>query len=181
MYDVDKQRLDRVKDYLTDHFELKRLYLCQIKEEEIAGLVKTSNNSSLFHREPFYDMLISPDILNNIIRPARAEGGAKISPILDYKLFDVSNDELKYHYNLNHIPSAVHLSTSDLESPPVWVRRNNTELARVLLAHGIKPNNTEMVILYGNPDPMASFRAAIIMKSMGVKNIRILNGGYQSW
>jgi 3-mercaptopyruvate sulfurtransferase SseA len=84
--------------------------------------------------------------------------------------------------NSNHLnTSNVDLSTSDLESPPVWVRRNNTELARVLLAHGIKPNNTEMVILYGNPDPMASFRAAIIMKSMGVKNIRILNGGYQSW
>lgn len=182
LYDVDKQRLERVKDYLNDHFELKRLYLCQIKESDIAGFVKTSNDSGLFHREPFYDMLVSPDILNNIIRPERQpEGITKISPILDYKLFDVSNDELRYHYNLNHIPSAVHLSTDELESAPVWIRRNNSELARVLLAHGIRPNNTEMIILYGNPDPMASFRAAIIMKSMGVKNIRILNGGYQSW
>lgn len=38
-----------------------------------------------------------------------------------------------------------------------------------------------MVLLYGNPDPMAAFRVALIMKWMGVKDIRVLNGGYNSW
>ncbi len=38
-----------------------------------------------------------------------------------------------------------------------------------------------MIILYGNPDPMAAFRAALIMKWMGVKDIRVLNGGYGAW
>ena len=46
---------------------------------------------------------------------------------------------------------------------------------------GIRPNNSEMIILYGNPDPMAAFRTALIMKWMGVKDIRILNGGYHAW
>jgi 3-mercaptopyruvate sulfurtransferase SseA len=46
---------------------------------------------------------------------------------------------------------------------------------------GIRPNNSEMIILYGNRDPMAAFRAALIMKWMGVKDIRILNGGYHAW
>lgn len=52
---------------------------------------------------------------------------------------------------------------------------------RVLLDYDIRPNNTEMVILYGNPDPMAAFRAAIIWKSMGVKDVRVLNGGIRAW
>lgn len=38
-----------------------------------------------------------------------------------------------------------------------------------------------MIILYGNPDPMAAFRAALIWKSMGVKDVRVLNGGIRAW
>jgi hypothetical protein len=33
-----------------------------------------------------------------------------------------------------------------------------TALAKLFLDYGILPNNSEMIILYGNPDPMASFR-----------------------
>lgn len=38
-----------------------------------------------------------------------------------------------------------------------------------------------MIILYGNPDPMAAFRAALIWKAMGVKDVRVLNGGIRAW
>lgn len=181
LYDTEKERLDRVKNYLNENFNIHRIYMCQINEQEITRFVQTVNDTSLFFREPFYDMLISPEALNAIIRPVRVERTLKINPIMDYILLDVSNEKLKYHYNIQHIPSAVHLSTGDLEEEPLWNRKNSTELAKVFLSYGIKPNNTEMIILYGNPDPMASFRAAIIMKSMGVKNIHVLNGGYQSW
>ena len=34
---------------------------------------------------------------------------------------------------------------------------------------------------YGNPDPSSAFRAALIMKHMGVNNIRVLNGGFDAW
>lgn len=50
-----------------------------------------------------------------------------------------------------------------------------------MLEYGVKPNNSEMIILYGNPDPMAAFRAALIWKSMGVKDVRVLNGGIRAW
>jgi len=181
LYDTDKSRLERVKDFLDNNFSVKRIYLCQINEQEIARFVKKVNDTSLFFREPLYDMLISPDALNAIIRPVRVDQTLKISPILEYKLFDVSNDELKYHYDIQHIPGAVHLSTDDLEERPLWNRKSSVELAKLFLSYGIRPNNSEMIILYGNPDPMASFRAAIILKSMGVRNVRVLNGGYQSW
>jgi rhodanese-related sulfurtransferase len=181
LYDTDKSRLERVKDFLESNFNIKRIYLCQIKEQEIARFVSKVNDTSLFFREPYYDSLISPDALNAVIRPVRVDQTLKISPLLDYKLFDVSNDELKYHYDIQHIPSAVHLSTDDLESKPLWNRKSTNELAKLLLSYGVKPNNSEMIILYGNPDPMGSFRAAIILKSMGVNNVRVLNGGYQSW
>ena len=38
-----------------------------------------------------------------------------------------------------------------------------------------------MIILYGNPDPMASYRAALIMKYMGIRDVHVLNGGFRSW
>lgn len=37
-----------------------------------------------------------------------------------------------------------------------------------------------MVILY-SADPLPSFRVAAIMKYIGVKDVRVLNGGYAKW
>ena len=182
LYDTDRQRLEKVKTYLNNNFDLKRIYLCQIDEQDIERFSKKLNETSIFFREPFYDMLIAPGSLNSIIRPVKDQNGnPSTNPLIDYKLFDVSKEELRYHYEIGHIPSAVHLNTDDLEVAPTWTRKNSTELAKTLLSLGIKPNNTDMIILYGNPDPMASFRVAVIMKSIGVKNIHILNGGYQGW
>ena len=181
MYDVHKERLERVKDYLISKFNLKRIYLCILNDEQIEGFAKQSNETSLFFREPSYEMLISPNALNAMIQPVEGDNTVKIDPITEYKLFDVSTKDLMYHYDLGHIPSAVHLNTDELEFPPIWNRFNNTQLARVLLSYGIRPNNSEKIVIYGNPDPMAAFRVAIIMKNMGVNNIQVVNGGFQSW
>jgi 3-mercaptopyruvate sulfurtransferase SseA len=33
------------------------------------------------------------------------------------------------------------------------------------------------IFFYGNPDPMAEYRASVIFKWLGVSNVRFLNGG----
>ncbi len=96
-------------------------------------------------------------------------------------------------YEAGHIPGAIALDTRDLESSDTWNRRAPAELKQALENHGIAFDTT--VILYGrfsfpsNDDPfpgssaghLGAIRCAVIMMYAGVKDVRVLNGGIQSW
>jgi len=96
-------------------------------------------------------------------------------------------------YLSGHIPGAIDMDTLALESPDTWNRRTPSELKKAFELHGITSDAT--VILYGkfmfpdynDPFPgsaagdIGAIRCAFIMMYAGVKDVRILNGGYQSW
>ncbi len=96
-------------------------------------------------------------------------------------------------YLSGHIPSAIDIDTLALESPETWNMRSPEEVEKALLAHGITSDTT--VILYGkflspnNADDfpgsaaghIGAIRCAFIMLWAGVKDVRVLNGGFQSW
>jgi thiosulfate/3-mercaptopyruvate sulfurtransferase len=92
-----------------------------------------------------------------------------------------------------HIPGSIDMDTLALESPETWNRRSPGELKNALEQHGITADTT--VVLYGkflfpdNEDPfpgsaaghIGAIRCAFIMLYAGVKDIRVLNGGFQAW
>jgi thiosulfate/3-mercaptopyruvate sulfurtransferase len=96
-------------------------------------------------------------------------------------------------YLSGHIPGAIDIDTLALEAPETWNRRSPSELEQALLNHGITADTT--VILYGkfmfpdNDDPfpgsaagdIGALRNAFIMMYAGVKDVRVINGGFQSW
>jgi 3-mercaptopyruvate sulfurtransferase SseA len=96
-------------------------------------------------------------------------------------------------YLSGHIPGAIDMDTLALEAPETWNRRSPEELKKALEEHGITSDTT--VILYGkfmDPDNADAFpgsaaghigaiRNAMIMMYAGVKDVRVLNGGFQSW
>ncbi len=96
-------------------------------------------------------------------------------------------------YLTGHIPGAIDLDTLALENPRTWNRRTADEIKSTLKQHGITSDTT--VILYGkymtpnNADDfpgssaghIGAIRNAFIMMYAGVKDVRVLNGGYQSW
>lgn len=96
-------------------------------------------------------------------------------------------------YLSGHIPGAIDMDTLALESPETWNRRNPDELKAALEAHGITSDTP--VILYGKflwPDNddefpgsaaghLGAIRCAMIMMYAGVRDVRVLNGGWQSW
>jgi len=96
-------------------------------------------------------------------------------------------------YEEGHIPEAIDVDTNLLESSETWNRRSPEELKIALEQLGITFDTT--VILYGrfsypdNNDPfpgsraghLGAFRCSFIMMYSGVKDVRILNGGLQSW
>jgi len=92
-----------------------------------------------------------------------------------------------------HIPGAIDLDTNDIESTVTWNRRSPDELKKALEQHGITADTT--VVMYGKfmfPDnkdqfpgsaagDLGAIRCAFIMMYAGVKDVRVLNGGFQSW
>jgi len=96
-------------------------------------------------------------------------------------------------YEKGHIPGAIAMDTNELESQETWNRKSPDELKKVLERHGITSDST--VVMYGrfsfprNDDPypgssaghLGAIRAAVILMYAGVKDVRVLNGGIQSW
>lgn len=96
-------------------------------------------------------------------------------------------------YLSGHIPGAIDMDTNALESPETWNRRSPGEIKETLEKHGINADTT--VVLYGKfmfPDNADEFpgsaagdigaiRNAFIMMYAGVKDVRVINGGFQSW
>ncbi len=96
-------------------------------------------------------------------------------------------------YLSGHIPGAIDMDTLAIEDPETWNRRTPQELKNTFEKHGITADTT--VIMYGkfmfpdNDDPfpgsaagdIGAIRCAFVMMYAGIKDVRLLNGGFQSW
>ena len=135
-----------------------------------------------------YTQLVSPKWLKNLLDKHSV-------PHYNNKRFVVchAHYQNKKDYEEGHVPGAIDLDTNLLESSETWNRRSSEELKNVLQNLGITHDTT--VILYGrfsypdNNDPfpgssaghLGAMRCAFIMIYAGVKDVRLLNGGIQSW
>jgi len=147
-----------------------------------------ADESLPMERLPRYRHLVPPWWLDSLL-----SGGS--APEHDGRPFVVCHAHYRNRadYEKGHIPGAVDVDTNTLESPVTWNRRSPGEVRDALLALGITTDTT--AVLYGrfsfpdNRDPfpgssaghLAAFRCAFIMLWAGVKDVRILNGGLQSW
>jgi thiosulfate/3-mercaptopyruvate sulfurtransferase len=137
---------------------------------------------------PNYRHLVSAEWLNKLIsgeKPAEYNNDRFVIVHSHYRNRDA--------YLSGHIPGAIDMDTNALESPETWNRRSPEELKKALEEHGITADTT--VVLYGKfmfPDneddfpgsaagDIGAIRNAFIMMYAGVKDVRVLNGGYQSW
>lgn len=96
-------------------------------------------------------------------------------------------------YDEGHLPGAIWLDTLCLESERTWNRHPAGELEQELADLGITRDT--LVVLYGrtaNPNmsqdhpgkqagQLASMRAAMILMYAGVQDVRVLDGGLDSW
>jgi molybdopterin synthase sulfurtransferase len=135
-----------------------------------------------------YQNLVSPKWLKQLIDTEEA-------PEYNNDKFVIchAHYQNRLSYEEGHIPGAIDLDTNLFESKETWNIRSPEELKKTLENLGITYDTT--VILYGkfsNPDNkeafpgssaghLAAMRCAFIMMYAGVKDVRILNGGMQSW
>ncbi|SES63100.1 thiosulfate/3-mercaptopyruvate sulfurtransferase [Methanococcoides vulcani] len=135
-----------------------------------------------------YSQLVSADWLDQLITTNNAPEYNNNKFVLCHSHYRNPSD-----YEKGHIPGAISIDTNSLEYEDTWNRRSPEELKEVLENAGITHDTT--VILYGrfsspnNDDPfpgssaghLGAMRCAFIMLYAGVKDVRILNGGIQSW
>ncbi|WP_152552523.1 sulfurtransferase [Mangrovibacter sp. MFB070] len=81
-------------------------------------------------------------------------------------------------YAKGHIPGATFLDTREVEGGPLWNKLPDAQLMEMLRQQGIEPDTT--VILYSRGD-CAAARVAVILLYAGVKDVRLLDGGWHSW
>lgn len=98
----------------------------------------------------------------------------------EFKIFEVSwgDEKASPDYLTGHIKGAIHINTDWVEEGPLWNRKSDNELIEFAKNMGITLDTT--VVLYG-ADSMPAARVAVILKYLGVKDIRILNGGTEKW
>jgi len=135
-----------------------------------------------------YRHLVSAEWLNNLLSNGKAPEYYNSKYVLCHAHY-----RNRGAYEEGHIPGAVDVDTNSLESTETWNRRTPKEIKDTLEKLGITHDTT--VILYGrfsfpdNSDPfpgssaghLGAFRCAFIMMYAGVKDVRMLNGGLQSW
>lgn len=81
-------------------------------------------------------------------------------------------------FEQHHVGGAAFLDISALEAGPLVNKAPDHELLAVLLARGIRCDST--VVLYGCSQ-LAAARAAHLMLYAGVRDVRLLDGGMQTW
>ncbi len=137
---------------------------------------------------PRYRQLVSASWLDQLISTGQAPQFDVHRYVLVHAFYRDRNI-----YDSGHIPGAIAMDTNQLESNQTWNRRSPSELKIALEKAGITSDTT--VILYGkfvypdidDPFPgssagqLAAMRCAFIMLYAGVKDVRLLNGGMQSW
>ena len=182
IYGYDSEKIRKVADqFLRAGYERIFLYFHFVDEW-------CANNTLPMEKLARYQKLVSAEWLHSVIRTGDAPEYENSKYVLCHAHY-----RNRGSYDEGHIPGAVEVDTNTLESQETWNRRSPEELKLALERLGITHDTT--VILYGrfafpdNNDPypgssaghLGSIRCAFIMMYAGVEDVRVLNGGLQSW
>ena len=139
-------------------------------------------------RLPRYERLVYPDWVRQLVDGEAPETYLGNGFVVLHVNFGVPEE-----YAEGHLPGAIYVDTNWLEDPVTWNRRSPAEIEASLLRLGIAPDTT--VVVYGRDTvgdanekwpgrragQIAATRAALILRYAGVKDVRLLDGGYDRW
>lgn len=118
-------------------------------------------------------VFVSPDWVQSVIDGNQPESK-------NYTILEASWGTYKDSptYKKGHIPGALHVDTSSVESEPIWNISDPKVVEKGMLDLGVTKDKT--VIIYGN-DISAASRVAYAYLWAGVDNVKVLNGGIDAW
>lgn len=167
LYDFSGKDSPLVKTFLEDQ-GIKNIYLYNGKQ--------WINDTNLpMEKFENYELLVPPSWVEDLVNGKNPQGYKN----KNFKIFEVSwgpiNDALSYIRA--HVKGAVHINTDEIEHAPLWSVNKDSDLIKFAKNNGININDT--IVLYGE-DVMASYRLASILMYIGVKDVRVINGGTQA-
>ena len=167
LYDSNEEDAKVVGNYLSQK-GYTNVYTYNVKEwakEESLSMESYEN----------YDRLVPADIVKEVIDGKTPETFEESKNI---KIVEASWGEESEAYSKGHVPTSVHINTDTVEPPPNWMLAGDEELAKFALDYGFTKDDT---IIVTGPDVMASYRVAVVLRYIGVNDVRVLNGGNDAW
>ena len=167
LYDANGKDAKSVANYLSEK-GYKNLYTYNVADwakDESLPMESYEN----------YEMLVPATIVNDILEGKKPETFENSN---DIKIVEASWGEESEAYSKGHVPTSVHINTDTIEPPPQWMLASNEELAKFANDYGFTKDDT--VIVTG-PDVMASYRVAVVLRYIGINDVRVLNGGNNAW
>lgn len=167
LYDSNNKDSNEVASYLNEQ-GYENLYTYDIDEwadDESLPLEQYKN----------YEMIVPANIVKEVVDGKTPE---TFKDAKNIKIVEASWGEESETYKKGHIPTSVHINTDIVEPPPTWMLANDKELAKFANDYGFKKDDT--VIVTGS-EPMAAYRVSVILRYIGVNDVRVLNGGDDSW
>lgn len=167
LYDANGKDAKEVANYLSEK-GYKNLYIYNVADwakDESLPMESYEN----------YEMIVPATIVNDILdgkKPETFENSKNI------KIVEASWGEESEAYSKGHVPTSVHINTDTVEPPPQWMLASDEELAKFANDYGFTKDDT--VIVTG-PDVMASYRVAVVLRYIGINDVRVLNGGNNAW
>ena len=167
LYDANGKDAKSVANYLSEK-GYKNLYTYNVADwakDESLPMESYEN----------YEMLVPATIVNDVLdgeKPETFENSKNI------KIVEASWGEESEAYSKGHVPTSVHINTDTVEPPPQWMLASDEELAKFANDYGFTKDDT--VIVTG-PDVMASYRVAVVLRYIGINDVRVLNGGNDAW
>ncbi|MCB9025877.1 MAG: sulfurtransferase [Bdellovibrionaceae bacterium] len=146
--------------------ELVKNQLEKIGYKNIFKITDALQNSSHLHKIEKYEKLVPATWL------------AKKENINKFNIFEVSWGNPSQEFLNGHVLGAGYINTDLFEEGPLWNKKDDKTLIRNILDLGIDAETK--VILY-NRDSLAAARVAVILIYAGVKDVRLLDGGWDLW
>lgn len=144
-----------------------------LKFTHIGVLSDALSDNARLQKLAHFEQLVYPQWIHDLQQGKRVVA----APQGDWKLFEAGWGAPKL-FLLSHIPGAGYIDTNEVESEPLWNKVSDEALKAMLAKHGIRHDTT--VVLYGR-DVYAAARVAQIMLYAGVKDVRLLDGGWTTW
>ena len=167
LYDANGKDAKSVANYLSEK-GYKNLYTYNVADwakDESLPMESYEN----------YEMLVPATIVNDVLEGKKPETFENSN---DIKIVEASWGEESEAYSKGHVPTSVHINTDTIEPPPQWMLASDEELAKFANDYGFTKDDT--VIVTG-PDVMASYRVAVVLRYIGIDDVRVLNGGNDAW
>mgnify|MGYP003369173830 CR=1 FL=1 len=167
LYDANGKDSEKVATYLSSK-GYKNIYTYDVKE--------WANDDSLPMKQyDNYEMIVPAVVVKDLLDGKTPETFDKNKKV---KIVEASWGEEKETYLKGHVPTAVHINTDSIEPPPSWMLDSDENLKKFALDYGFTKNDS--VIVTGK-DPMASYRIAVVLRYIGIEDVRVLNGGNDAW